>query len=66
MMNDPAEAFAAQVDLALRSANAMLLDSATAWHAVFKAYADTFDAARRTFGGLLVDWHEGFLSPPRR
>jgi hypothetical protein len=65
-MNDPAEAFAAQVDLSLRWANDLLLDSAKTWHAVFKAQVDTCDAARRSFGGLLVDWHEGFFHAPRR
>lgn len=65
-VNDPMDAFAAQLDLGFQAANETLLGAATAWNAAFRAYIDGVDAARRIFGGLLLDWHQRlFLRPDR-
>jgi hypothetical protein len=52
-------ALAAQCDLALQAASGALLSSAQTWHTMLRAYVDLLEAGRRTFGGLLVDLHEG-------
>jgi len=57
----PMDALPAQYDVALRSASDTVVTTALAWHALFRAYVDVFDAGRRAYGGLLVDWHQRYL-----
>jgi hypothetical protein len=65
-VNNPMETFAAQLDLGFHAANETLLGTATAWNAVFRAYIDSADAARRAFGGLLIDWQQQVFPRPDR
>lgn len=58
---DPMDALAAQLDLGFRAANETMLGTAAAWNAVFRAYMDSAEVARRALGGLLIDWHQRFL-----
>ena len=63
---DPTDALAAQFDSALRAANATLVGSAEAWHAMFRAYVEVSEAARHAFGGMLIDWHQRLLGRVNR
>jgi hypothetical protein len=63
---EPLEALSEQYERAVRVANESLVDSAVVWNAVFRAYAGVFEAARRTYGGMLIDWHQKVLGPPAR
>ena len=63
---DPMETAAAQLDLGFQAANATMLAAATAWHAAFRANIESAEAARRIFGGLLLDWHQRFFLRPGR
>ena len=58
---DPLEAFAAQLDLAMRAGNVGFFEAAQAWHALAKIQVELIETAGRAFGGLLLDWHGRFL-----
>jgi hypothetical protein len=60
---DPLEV---QLDLGLRVTTDMLVESAKAWSALSRTYADVLDVHRRAYGELLIDWHQRFLRPTGR
>lgn len=63
---DPLERSAAQLDLGMRAATDMLVESAKAWSALSRTYTDILETNRRAYGELLITWHQRLRHPTER